>query len=631
MEHMLTDGGKNHRYKILYDDGQTNVDDLELVPFRLITGTKISIYMKDCSEYYPAFIMEHNPYEEKDDGMGIRGQFVYTIQYEESDVTETLDLSNEKFKIVGMPSTVAEQQSREEVSAESMLKDDGSLDTVSDKHLTTTNLGTSSSDQDDDDNEDDVSMSPDDEAEDERGAVGLLKDDGAHEIDDAKHRFLSNIQIQAGKTKLEVYFLDDDDDKTSGNYYPGVLAEHKPKNGQKYRYRILYDDGMDHTDDVEKERFRLLTGTKVSIHLKNYDKWYPAFITEHNPCEAWGDNDDGITGQYVYTIQFVISGVSETLDLSNETFKIMDMPPFGFTSLVGTRQSMRNQIGMKTAPDAFLGHNIDNVCYEISWPSIEGETWRPFITDLEKIAFYSCSFKTNTCEVEWNSNGYVYETKFRPMERRKRKKVDLTIKEEAKVVAPRKRLAPTEKRHSATKGKKVSTTTKSPATKAPATKVNPPIFNEQEKHIITDTLNTTHEEILNNLPHFKMIHDCCFVLWKGIYRPALILAPFDIEKGNIVNTWIARYRAYVRGSISDMPYLIYWYENGCNDKSFSLVKGQDVFSIEEGMKKGWDCPFSDKMSDPITYGTLTPEEDAVNHGIGLMMEDNEKPKAERGG
>ena len=80
-----------------------------------------------------------------------------------------------------------------------------------------------------------------------------------------------------------------------------------------------------------------------------------------------------------------------------------------------------------------------------------------------------------------------------------------------------------------------------------------------------------------------------------------------------------------------MPYLIYWYENGCNDKSFSLVKGQDVFSIEEGMKKGWDCPFSDKMSDPITYGTLTPEEDAVNHGIGLMMEDNEKPKAERGG
>ena len=87
----------------------------------------------------------------------------------------------------------------------------------------------------------------------------------------------------------------------------------------QYRYRIIYDDGMDHIDDLEQERFRLIKGTKISIYIE--DDNYECTIIAHDP------NKRGSRSQFVYTIQYVGSDETETLDLSKHDFKIIGMPP----------------------------------------------------------------------------------------------------------------------------------------------------------------------------------------------------------------------------------------------------------------------------------------------------------------
>ena len=76
---------------------------------------------------------------------------------------------------------------------------------------------------------------------------------------------------------------------------------------------------MDHIDDLGQERFRLIKGTKISIYIE--DDNYECTIIAHDP------NKRGSRSQFVYTIQYVGSDETETLDLSKHDFKIIGMPP----------------------------------------------------------------------------------------------------------------------------------------------------------------------------------------------------------------------------------------------------------------------------------------------------------------
>ena len=61
------------------------------------------------------------------------------------------------------------------------------------------------------------------------------------------------------------------------------------------------------------------------------------------------------------------------------------------------------------------------------------------------------------------------------------------------------------------------------------------------------------------------------------------------------------------------------------------MKKEMIHTFETGIAQGWDAPFSEKISDPLTYGMLTEEEDDILRGISQMQEDYKLPEDCRGG
>jgi hypothetical protein len=191
--------------------------------------------------------------------------------------------------------------------------------------------------------------------------------------------------------------------------------------------------------------------------------------------------------------------------------------------------------------------------------------------------------------------------------------------------------------------------------------------NSSKSHYITDKLACTREELIASLPDEmkRKFNDCCWVSWKGLHRPALILSPFEVTgDSGIVEQWTSTYLSYKKdGNLSQLPYLIYWYEEvrrrhgicctllnnrlhltlKCYDclqgwshskdfKAFSLIKKADLIPYGIGLSQGWDKPpFANKVDDPFTHGTLTEQEDNILKGIKLMNQDDALPKDSRGG
>ena len=175
-----------------------------------------------------------------------------------------------------------------------------------------------------------------------------------------------------------------------------------------------------------------------------------------------------------------------------------------------------------------------------------------FFPDQENIRFYSCSFSTQICDVEWwelGPNGLIYDTCFREAGRRKRKKVDKSII----VDTPR-------KPKPQLKPKKLQPRTKIASANTAALPDNDcdsslslgshPV----ERHYITDKLGVTREAIISTLPDemMEMFSDCCWVVLKGLYWPDLCLSPFE--------EWRKAYSSHRKDSmLSQLPHLQYWY------------------------------------------------------------------------
>mmetsp|Transcript_16905 Transcript_16905/g.36475 ORF Transcript_16905/g.36475 Transcript_16905/m.36475 type:complete len:705 (+) Transcript_16905:176-2290(+) len=377
---------------------------------------------------------------------------------------------------------------------------------------------------------------------------------------------------------------------------------------------------------------KITVGTKLAVYWQDDDAYYPGVVAAHRPY----DSDDRL-GHDVYTIEYD-DGEVEMLELATERFRIigeaeksvtaddepsLDRPP---TSLVGNRKPT-------PTPMAFLYLDGD---YEIYWCLDGVGEWSSYIPHQEKITFYEYSFSTKTCEVEWDKDGTIHHTRFRQTPpTRKRKKVDRTIT--TFTDTPKKR--PRAPRRKSSKSKKLSwRTTESTSTNTTVTTPGLGPF-PSKPHFITEQLDTTREDLISTLPieMRTLLGHCCWSPWKGAYRPALILSPFEVEGGNggIAEKWLSAYMTYHSKDISQLPYLLYWYEEGwrqCkNFKAFSLVKKELIFSYETGIAQGWHTPFSEKMMDPHRYGMLTEEEDDILRGIQQMHEDQQLPNDCRGG
>ena len=77
-------------------------------------------------------------------------------------------------------------------------------------------------------------------------------------------------------------------------------------------------------------------------------------------------------------------------------------------------------------------------------------------------------------------------------------------------------------------------------------------------------LNETRKKLISTLPEDMraLFAECCWVPWRQVHRPALCLSPFEVSgSGGIVQQWTSTYRSHQRsGTLSQMPYLVYWYE-----------------------------------------------------------------------
>ena len=158
--------------------------------------------------------------------------------------------------------------------------------------------------------------------------------------------------------------------------------------------------------------------------------------------------------------------------------------------------------------------------YEILFDN--NEYWQ-YCPNKEKITFYSVSFSTMSCEVEWNNNGIIYNTTFRKVGPRKRKKVDKSITSAADDMPKKKRCTASNKKFKSIEqeatssmptkvsGRRIGTKKETSSNTKSMTKKQ----NSNARHYITDELKTTREDILSTLPEgmTSMFHDCCWVLW----------------------------------------------------------------------------------------------------------------------
>lgn len=271
---------------------------------------------------------------------------------------------------------------------------------------------------------------------------------------------------------------------------------------------------------------RVHIGTRLAVFWPDDGVHYAGVIAERHP------EYDRNGGAHHVTIHYD-DGEKETVDLALETFRVLESdniePQLEAPSPRGNRKRHVDP------PWAFL---LDG--YEIYWGDRGG--WRLYSPYDNKVSFYSCSFATGRCEVELNDEGTIYDTHFRKLDNRKRKR--------------------------ASRASLPSHAERPPTPKARITaeiEVNSALGPDpSQPHYITDKLRMTRKEVISSLPKEMVMRfgDCCWVLWKGVARPVLILSPFDISgEGGMVEEWAnAHLSCQKRGTPSKMPHLVYWYE-----------------------------------------------------------------------
>ena len=391
---------------------------------------------------------------------------------------------------------------------------------------------------------DESRFSESDDDDDDDDGKRLLDDNGSVTNSDRRQRQqqthpLSQLlsQIVIG-TKLEVYW------PSMKKYYPGSVVAHDESsnndcNNNQYVFRIRYDDGDELNEDLSVEQFYISIGTKIEIYWPNDNKFYPGIVAAHVVNDIC---------PHKYMIKYDDDD-EEKLDLSKERFRIVVndnveaarsvTPPDdndknankSQTTLFGTK--VLPQVGNgdddiekypvgQRIPDAGPPYDFiaNDAGYEILFDN--NEYWQ-YCPNKEKITFYSVSFSTMSCEVEWNNNGIIYNTTFRKVGPRKRKKVDKSITSAADDMPKKKRCTASNKKFKSIEqeatsskptkvsGRRIGAKKEISSNSKSMTKKR----NSNARHYITDELKTTREDILSTLPEgmTSMFHDCCWVLW----------------------------------------------------------------------------------------------------------------------
>lgn len=97
-------------------------------------------------------------------------------------------------------------------------------------------------------------------------------------------------------------------------------------------------------------------------------------------------------------------------------------------------------------PDANLSLAIslsEDNDYEIYWGKVDG--WRLYCPDRERIVFYRWDLESHKCEVECDNSGLIYDTYFRDVKPRKRRRKKLDRYNDVDMISPKKKKAKSKK------------------------------------------------------------------------------------------------------------------------------------------------------------------------------------------
>lgn len=273
--------------------------------------------------------------------------------------------------------------------------------------------------------------------------------------------------------------------------------------------------------------------------------------------------------QHTYTIRYDDGVVVEHEDLVSQHFRIIDGEENEYAAASSdaakgdTSDDEQPHIEEPSPrgdrkPDANLSLAIllskDND-FEIYWGKVDG--WRLYCPDRERIAFYEWVLESHKCEVEWDNNGLIYDTYFREVNPRKRKRKKLDRYNGVDMISPKKKKA--KARNKTSNGGKTASPEYYEYNASLGLGSDP-----MEHHYVTTELNMTRKKLISTLPEDMraLFAECCWVPWRQVHRPALCLSPFEVSgSGGIVKEWTNTYRSHQRsGTLSQMPYLVYWYE-----------------------------------------------------------------------
>jgi hypothetical protein len=379
---------------------------------------------------------------------------------------------------------------------------------------------------------------------------------------------------------------------------------------------------------------KLGRGTRLSIYWDHDSRWHCGVVDAHCPSQLYGDQ--------VYRIKYDDGQVADA-NLESTKYNIVNV------SLAGGRTPI-------DPPDGFLANDND---YQILWPETNEHT--SFRPNREHITFYSYSFANQTCEVEWKHNGRVFNTTFceASSTRTRRKPIPLALHQ---LHSPTKKQRCAPKPMSIAKPSNIPSSSKSPSAAENALPTlqqestsQQPIHvkslfgsrsmdecilgtNTTESNFITDELKMSRADVIFSMPSEmrSMLLECCWAKWNNVPQPILILSPFSINDGEIIEEWVRMYKKMANlGNLDRMQYLVYWYQCGWSEsygfKAFSLVKKESIVPFDVGIEQRWHHMFDRKINNPIEYGLLTKKEDDLLQGIKQMMDDHELPKDQRGG
>ena len=289
---------------------------------------------------------------------------------------------------------------------------------------------------------------------------------------------------------------------------------------------------------------------------------------------------------------------------------------------------------------------------EIKWSDNSTSLFRE---SYEKIEFHSCRFEKGKdqgdCEVSWNKGVAVWTT-FCPAERPRRRKPTEILSpsppppKKAKVTRrgsnPR---GSNQRRDSPQRGFAAAASAPTPPVRTPERteeEVNAAVEELRsggdvpDKHHVSQTLKMKEEDVIKSLPDEirEKFGDCVWVKWKGVPRACLVLSPYELESGEVLDLWCQQY-SETNAFQLNVKHLIYWYGHGTHScrnnqvsKVCSLKQDRQVHSYERGIEQGWDRIYDEKMN---SGKELTNSEQEVLIGIKQMKEDYLKEKPERGG